>query len=110
MDALELPMRALFLRGQRATSSAPLVATTPTYTPLSWGAQKWLYRAQCALMDSPEILRRLRDEKAVSAHVAELAGLGWDDDRRELLVPYVLADGLTVVACDSWSFREDRDA
>jgi hypothetical protein len=98
LDALGLPMYALFPRGSRAASRTTTVPTTPTYSDLSRGTQRRLYVAQRKLVESPETLRRLRDEKGVSAHVAERAGLGWDHDRRELLIPYVLADGRTLVA------------
>lgn len=110
MDALELPTYALFPRGQKASSSPRREPATPVYTTLSWGAQGRLWRAQKALMDSPDTLRRLRDGSGVSAHVGELAGLGYDPIKGCIFIAYALADERTLVALDEWRFREDRDA
>ena len=110
LDALGLPMRALFPRGQRSGLAVRVEPSTPTYRPLSRGVQARLYRAQGVLMESPEVMRKLRDAKGISSYVAEASGLGWDADRRCVLIGYTLGDGITLAALDEWRFREDRDA
>lgn len=110
MDGMGLTMAHLFPIGLRPSSAARVVPQTPTYRPLPWNAQGRLYAAHKALIDEPEIMRRLLNEKGISAHVAELAGLGWDAEKRELLIAYLLGDKVTPAALDEWKFKSDRDA
>lgn len=110
MGALGLELRHLFPRDSGSRTRSEVEPVTPTYSTLSWGAQARLHRAQMALLQDRKTLLALREQKSIRAWVVQSAALGWDADRRELLIPYTLGDGRTLAALDRWRFRGDRDA